>query len=155
MGDFDDLAISLRNKARLVVENSTRVQQAVAREVLKNLIVQTPVDTGHAESNWLVGLGAARTEVVGDVPSGKGSSAAKRALASGAAGRTIDTITAGNAVIAQSKGDDLHISNNVPYINRLNQGWSQQAPAGFIELAIQAGLAKVAKAKILDGEYND
>lgn len=30
--------------------------------------------------------------------------------------------------------------NNVPYINRLNDGWSTQAPAGFIERGIRAAV---------------
>ena len=32
----------------------------------------------------------------------------------------------------------LNIHNSVPYINRLNNGWSEQAPAGFVDRAIQA-----------------
>lgn len=32
------------------------------------------------------------------------------------------------------------ITNSVPYIGRLNNGWSQQAPAGFVRAAIQFGV---------------
>lgn len=30
-----------------------------------------------------------------------------------------------------------YLSNNLPYIERLNDGWSDQAPAGYIEDAIK------------------
>ncbi|WP_201450287.1 hypothetical protein [Sphingobium yanoikuyae] len=33
-------------------------------------------------------------------------------------------------------GEQQHIQNSVPYISRLNDGHSQQAPAGFIEAAV-------------------
>lgn len=32
----------------------------------------------------------------------------------------------------------VNIHNSAPYINRLNNGWSEQAPAGFVERAVQA-----------------
>lgn len=31
----------------------------------------------------------------------------------------------------------IHIKNNTPHIERLNQGWSAQTPAGFFERALQ------------------
>lgn len=33
-------------------------------------------------------------------------------------------------------GDEQHIQNSVPYINRLNDGHSKQAPAGFIDAIV-------------------
>ena len=35
-------------------------------------------------------------------------------------------------------GDTVYISNNLEYIQALNEGHSQQAPAGFVEKAVQA-----------------
>jgi hypothetical protein len=37
----------------------------------------------------------------------------------------------------------IHLNNNLPYIIPLNQGWSTQAPAGFIDMAILDGLAAI------------
>lgn len=31
-----------------------------------------------------------------------------------------------------------YLSNNLPYIERLNEGWSDQAPAGYVEKAVNA-----------------
>jgi hypothetical protein len=49
-------------------------------------------------------------------------------------------ISAAEAAIAANKtADVLVIFNAVPYIRRLNEGSSRQAPAGFIEKAVLAG----------------
>lgn len=41
--------------------------------------------------------------------------------------------------------DTIYISNALPYIQRLNDGWSTQAPANFIEAAIAVGKRKGAE----------
>jgi hypothetical protein len=46
-----------------------------------------------------------------------------------------DTITRGRAVVDSLT--DLRVvwlSNNLPYANRLENGWSKQAPAGMVNL---------------------
>ena len=42
-------------------------------------------------------------------------------------------------------GDTIWWTNNVGYIEELNNGHSTQAPAGFVELAIQAGIREALK----------
>ena len=42
-------------------------------------------------------------------------------------------------------GQTIWLSSNIPYIQRLNDGHSTQAPAGFVELAIQAGIREAFK----------
>ena len=37
-------------------------------------------------------------------------------------------------------GDTIWLSSNIPYIVRLNEGHSTQAPSGFVEMAIETGL---------------
>jgi hypothetical protein len=37
-------------------------------------------------------------------------------------------------------GTTVWISNNLPYMDRLNNGHSTQAPVGFVEMAIEAGI---------------
>lgn len=76
----------------------------------------TPVDTGHARANWVPSVGDPfGAEVDGD-----------SAHASGVA-----------AVLGYQLGDGAAwVSNNAPYILALNDGWSAQQPAGFVERAI-------------------
>ena len=37
-------------------------------------------------------------------------------------------------------GDKVQIATSIPYMKRLNDGWSTQQPAGFIERSIQVGV---------------
>ena len=54
-----------------------------------------------------------------------------------------DTIRAGEIMIETARTGDLAIwiVNNLPYGGPLNDGHSTQAPAGFVEQAIAAGVA--------------
>ena len=46
-------------------------------------------------------------------------------------------------------GDTLVIYNTAPYIERLNDGYSQQAPAGFVEAAVATANAVLQKGLVL------
>lgn len=90
--------------------------QKISMEMLSRIIMRTPVDTGRARANWSVSVGnpvTVQTEAVD--PSGG------------------QTIARGAAIIASmDKLETVWISNNLPYANRLENGWSQQAPAGMV-----------------------
>lgn len=85
----------------------------------------TPVDTNHARASWIPSVGApSSAEAAG------GSSAAHDG---GLA-----------AVISYKLGQgSLYVSNNAPYISRLNLGSSQQAPSGFVERCIDEAIATI------------
>jgi hypothetical protein len=99
-------------------------------ELVSNPPSGTPISTAWASTNWWPAVGQAPTANGG--PVGEPSSRA--------GGQS-----AGVAEVASYKiasGQPLWVSNNVPYISRLNAGWSQQAPAGFVEQAIETTLSK-------------
>lgn len=120
--DETDRAIEIAK--REVWSETRRVLNAVAIKVNQTLITSTPVDTGRARANWLVGL-------QNPVTSKKQESYDKEGLG---------TIASNNAVINSNKKayTDIYISNNLEYIDALNNGHSAQAPAGFVEKAVQA-----------------
>lgn len=82
---------------------------------------------GTARRNWNVSIGSTSEQVVEEVD------------ADGT-----PTINEARAVISRygerqaSRGVPIHIQNAVPYIGRLNDGYSAQAPAGFVEEAVIA-----------------
>jgi len=85
-------------------------------------VLATPVDTGRARGNWLVGLNFPVEAEAESEDRGGGS-----------------TIAAGNADIARARAvDDIWLSNNLPYITKLNEGSSFQAPVGFVEDVVDA-----------------
>lgn len=96
------------------------------------VIVATPVDTGRARANWQVSIGAPAT------------AALESTDAQGALERNKGIISAHRA----SAGQELYLQNNVAYIERLNQGWSAQAPAGFVEKALITA-ARALRGKVL------
>jgi hypothetical protein len=49
------------------------------------------------------------------------------------------------ASVSPDKYNSVVSTNTVPYIERLNQGHSKQAPAGFVEITIEKTLGKFNK----------
>lgn len=92
---------------------------ATALQVDRELVNETPVDTGRARANWLPSINSPRTETVGE-------SNAESPLN-----------------LNYKLGDTIYIANNLPYIRRLNDGHSQQAPAGFVDKIIQRARSSV------------
>jgi hypothetical protein len=115
---------------RVVVQDlrgfTERLVQRLALNVTANLIEDTPVDTGWARSNWVPNIGSPRKKPAGVRPTSRG-----------APGLDSAPQAAGQVAIAGYRlGPSIFISNNVPYIKKLNAGSSRKAPAAFIQSAI-------------------
>jgi hypothetical protein len=107
----------------------------------------TPVDVGTARSNWMLSLGAASQgtrpafspfasrwrPVPGVNPGGSLSETRNQAGV---------TWSATAAIKGRKPGQAVYIANNLPYIARLNQGHSKQAPSGFIQRAVKTSAAQ-------------
>lgn len=130
----------MRQMGKNVEENSTKLVRKTALAVDTFVVVETPVDTGRARSNWIVEIGSPATEAIDAyVPGEKGSTGAANVQSA---------LDQGRATIAKAQhGDEIHITSNLDYIQRLNEGWSAQAPAGFVEEAVAVGISVVKGAK--------
>lgn len=136
------LAKSLEKRATKIGEVGHEKKVEAASEMLKMLVEITPVDESTALSNWQVGVGRpVNSEVPPYVKGSKGSTAgASRSAA----------IAEGLERIKNSQpGQPIYLSNLVPYIRRLNQGWSKQAPAGFVDRALMLGREIVRTARFV------
>lgn len=102
-------------------------------EIVANLQEDTPVDIGWARANWVAAIGE---PYITDPITKPGASDVSVQL-----GRA----SAGVASLATYKIADgpVFISNNVPYIRRLDEGWSDQAPSGFVQAAITRAVRRV------------
>lgn len=125
-----------------VADNTDRMMRKVALKVDSTVVLATPVDTGRARSNWIVNLDAeAKGPIEAYEPGEAQSTAAANARAA---------LEQANKTIAQYKaGQTIHITNNLDYIGRLNEGHSAQAPAAFVEEAVHAGIATVKGATLV------
>lgn len=122
-----------------IEENADALTRKTALAVDAAVVIATPVDEGRARSNWQVNLdGPADGTVDAYSPGEEGSTGGANTRAAIEQGKsTISTYQGGRA------GAAIHITNNLPYIKRLNDGWSGQAPAGFVENAVLVGVAAV------------
>lgn len=104
-----DLSKTLRDVMLLAADNVTNA---------------TPVDTTNAANNWILSTGTPYNGVDGSRvnPSNQAQ-------------------TAGIAKILDydvGRDGPIYLRNNVLYLQYLDQGWSQQADAGFVAAAFQA-----------------
>jgi len=123
----------IRARAKRVETNSNALKIKTSGAILQTVVLATPVDTGRARGNWQVGLGTPISSV-------------KNAADKSGSGAISQGIS--RAASAKSK-QNIYISNNVPYINRLNDGYSAQAPAGFVEQAVAVGERAARNGKVL------
>lgn len=134
----------INRRSKNVGKNAALATKIAAKEMLTEVVLATPVDTGRARSNWRVGVGSPKTGVVEPYAPGRHLGLGDILNAAGA-------INAGSALIDSSTGDEqFYITNNVPYIYKLDNGWSNQAPANFIRMALDRASARVRRIRLLD-----
>ncbi len=129
MAGFGDFSKRMKAHGANVVKNGNAIKRKAALAVDATVVLATPVDTGRARSNWQVNLNSAADGSIEPYAPGKsGSTAGTNAQAALDQGKQV----IGTAQPTQA----IHITNNLPYIGRLNDGSSAQAPAGFVQTAI-------------------
>lgn len=141
MATLGVFARRIRKRGRQVEEGVNEIVKKTAIVADRELVLSTPVDTGRARSNWLLSLGGPSTSEIEAYAQGKGGS-------SGAANANAAMAQAQAAVRGRRPEQDVYISNNVPYIGRLNDGWSAQAPAGFVQAAVQRAAAAIRNMRV-------
>lgn len=105
---------------------TTKFIKRLALNINAELIKATPIDTGWARANWVPNIGSPFEGTAGT-------------RAEAEAGRVnIAVRDAGVAKIATSYkvGPSIHQTNNVPYIEVLNNGGARNEPRGFVQIAI-------------------
>lgn len=136
--------------AREVPKRAVDMQKQIVAETLTSIVQQTPVGNntkwkinqgrtgpllprgyvgGQARRNWQVTIGTpSRSILAGVDPSGKASEGYA----------AIGRITQPSAV---------WIANPLPYMERLENGWSKQAPTGMVANAVATVSAKYARVR--------
>lgn len=147
---FDRFIARMNLRAANVPKEVNRVKRLAALAVDQTVVMATPVDTGRARSNWVVSMAEPSGQVVdpyAPLASGKDPFKISETANANAA------INQGQEVIAKvTPGQTICVTNNLPYIQRLNEGYSAQAPAMFVQQAMDAGLKAVAGARIDTGK---
>lgn len=102
--------------------------------------ISTPVDTGRARWGWNCSIGS----VIFDIPDSAPNGWVGRSRG-GVEYYKEDTMRANNVftVTAVTGKETLYVANAVPYIGRLNDGYSDQSPARFVELSFETAFQKL------------
>lgn len=98
-----------------------KVIQKVCLEISSSIILRTPVDTGRARGNWEASIGTPSSKTTESL-SKSGQSAIRKA----------------SALSKDAPGSKFFLVNNLPYIKKLEEGSSGQAPAGMVAVTIAA-----------------
>jgi len=129
MGSFADQVKAWDRKTERKMDTSVRM---IALKIFAQIVLKSPVDSGRFRSNWQVSIGS--------VPSGtqEGNEFPQ--------GDAVDVkgpiyyakLSGGEATLfGANAGDTIYFANNLPYARRLEDGYSQQAPAGMVALTVQ------------------
>lgn len=100
-------------------KNPEIVMRQVSMKLFSAIIMGSPVDTGRFRNNWFANLGPTPSSEITAYTGKQGTAAISRV----------------SKVITESRGlawTELTLTNNLPYAQRLEYGWSQQAPQGIV-----------------------
>ena len=102
----------------------TKQRNALALQVFTGVVFRSPVLSGRFRGNNMVSVGSPSDEFDEGISDASGQA----------------TIARGQAVIAgaQNPFEIIYIMNNLPYAVPLEQGSSDQAPAGIYEVTINS-----------------
>ena len=111
-------------------ERADLIRKKIMLDIMSRVIMRTPVDTGRARGNWHITRNRQPTEQLNGVDKGvvndRGQGASKR-------------VSVAERVINNSNiNETVYLTNNLPYIQRLEEGYSEnQAPAGMVGITIR------------------
>lgn len=97
-------------------KNPEKVMRQVSIKLFSAIIKASPVDTGRFRMNWMASGGNPAPGVT-DATDKSGN---------------IATGNATSFVLKAADWREFTLTNNLPYAQRLEYGWSQQAPAGVV-----------------------
>lgn len=123
-------SIEVKRVINLLEADAERRIKKLVLDVAANLVEMTPVDTGWARANWVPSIGQSYI--------GGGDEFKTREERAANVGRARSAADAGTAAVLgyRLQMGAIYVTNNVPYIEDLNEGSSPQAPAGFVQIAI-------------------
>jgi len=112
--------IAQSNKAKMV-----KVAQNSLMRIGGAIVAKSPVDSGRFKNNWMSAYGAPDESTT--------NSFAKTELGEGR-GAVVGRLKAKLDLL--DTGQFFYFTNSLPYAERLEYGWSQQAPGGMVRLSV-------------------
>lgn len=114
---MSNFTLDIRRFVQRANGNTERVVRQVVFLLAQEMILRTPVDTGRARANWSFSVGQYRATYNMERYDPTGQATLNRF-------RTNDY------------GPVMYITNSLPYIRRLETGYSAQAPSGMVAASL-------------------
>lgn len=143
---LDDLPAWLATVSAAISADVLALHKQVVADVHWEVTQRTPVDVGTARSNWIVSNYAPASQIRRAYspfrsryrsPRGPGGTRAEQ-------GNLRASYSAALVAVAPLRFSDhmtTYIVNNLPYAERLTEGWSRQSPRGLMMAGVAVGLA--------------
>ena len=119
----DQTFSSMVNKfAKTAPEQANAVIRKSTLELFTDVVMDTPVATGRARGNWQVSFGAPASGVLDE----RGDKENDNKTSSPTAGVVTDALNSDRTTSV------IFLTNNLPYIKKLEYGWSKKAARGMV-----------------------
>ncbi len=114
-------ALNLAKQIEAAKDQAELVAKKITIELFSRVIEKSPVDTGRFRANWNCSISSPDLSTSESTdPSGSGA---------------ISKVT--STVVSYTLNDQsVFLTNNLPYADRLENGWSKQAPNGMVRLSV-------------------
>lgn len=112
--------LDIKNFVEKAKKNPETVARQVSFKLFSAVIQASPVDKGRFRMNWQTAGAVAPSGIIDGTD--KGGAAAIGDAAS--------------YIFAASDWNEFTLTNNLPYAERLEYGWSNQAPQGFVRINV-------------------
>ena len=112
--------LDIKNFVEKAKKNPETVARQVSFKLFSAVIKASPVDTGRFRMNWQTAGAVAPSGVIDGTD--KGGAAVIGDAAS--------------YIFAASDWNEFTLTNNLPYAERLEYGWSNQAPQGMVRVNV-------------------
>lgn len=114
-------ALNFAKQIKAANDKAESIVKVTMIELFNRVIQKSPVDTGRFRANWNCSIGSPDLSTSQAIdPSG-----------SGAISKATSTV-----VSYTLNGQSVFLTNNLPYADRLENGWSKQAPNGMVRLSV-------------------
>lgn len=122
-GDAKQFELEIKREFLAQIEAANAFVRTLALSGLRSVVLKSPVDTGRFRANWHVSTGGPITAITEGFDKSGAPTIAKGSTAIG-------------AYASLENFPPIVIQNNLPYAVRLENGYSAQAPAGMVALAV-------------------
>lgn len=114
-------ALNLAKQIKAANDKAESIVKVTMIELFSRVIQKSPVDTGRFRANWNCSIGSPDLSTSQEIDHS----------GSGAISKATSTV-----VSYTLNGQSVFLTNNLPYADRLENGWSKQAPNGMVRLSV-------------------